>query len=88
MLSNYSVKPQLISFRGVDKNIWTDLDRSSITRGDKFLPERSVPLLGDLALPLQQELGGGVDRGRPGGEEVPGYARPVALLQQGVRRNT
>ena len=81
MLSNYSVKPQLISFRGVDKNIWTDLDRSSITRGDKFLPERSVPLLGDLALPLQQELGGGVG-------EVAGHGRPVALLQQGVRRNT
>ena len=47
-----------------------------------FLPERAVPLLRDLSLPLEQQLGRGVVR-RAGGQvrRQPG----VVLLQQRVR---
>ena len=80
------------------------LDRFSITRENwhrsasadderwrrSFLPERAVPLLGDLSLALQEELGSGVRSalGEKVGGQTSTQAGAIALLQQRVRRDT
>ena len=55
-----------------------------------FLPERPVSLLGDLSLPLQEELGSWVRRalGEKVGGQTSAQAGAIALLQQRVRGDT